>query len=123
MLGVTDPAPYPPLDGTQECAHVPDRDIFFPEVGWSQVRTQAALDACNRCAFLRPCLAYALTHYERGIWGGTTEQTRAAIRAELLIDAVPASDTFRVLPRPLPDETDDLDDDLDDPDQLGDLSA
>ncbi len=40
-----------------------------------------AIDACRRCAVRRTCLAFALEHDERGIWGGTTDRERDRLLA------------------------------------------
>lgn len=35
---------------------------------------------CGRCRVAGLCLNYALAHHEYGIWGGTTERERRALR-------------------------------------------
>lgn len=65
-------APYPTLDGSQLCAQV-DVEMFFPEKGGSPT---PARQLCASCDFLRPCLAYALTHDVHGVWGGTSQKQR-----------------------------------------------
>lgn len=82
-------APYPRIDGTHECADL-DPELFFPTssdpinnvAGWAGQtdRVHPAVAACRRCPFLRPCLAYAITHDVAGIWGATFEHERDQIR-------------------------------------------
>ena len=45
--------------------------------------TRAARVVCGRCAVREMCLAYALEHKEAGIWGGTTEEERKAMRRNM----------------------------------------
>jgi WhiB family transcriptional regulator, redox-sensing transcriptional regulator len=55
-----------------------DPEAFFPEKGGS---TREAKAVCRRCEVQAECLAYALEHDERfGIWGGTSETERRALR-------------------------------------------
>lgn len=58
------------------CAEV-DPDLWFPDQGSSSVAAKAV---CLACDVRAECLDYALEHGERGIWGGTTENQRRAIR-------------------------------------------
>lgn len=82
-------APYPATDGSQACA-AEDPELFFPhDSATSHFQTPRALEVCAGCPFRRPCLAYALTHDVRGVWGGTTYQRRRALRAEHGITAEP----------------------------------
>lgn len=77
-------APYPAFDGSQTCAQT-DVEAYFPEKGESP---KAARDTCVDCDFRRPCLAYALTHHEWGVWGGTTERERRELRRRYGLVAV-----------------------------------
>ena len=54
-----------------------DVDLFFREDVASQ---QTALSICAQCPLQKACLAYALDNEEYGVWGGTTESQRAALR-------------------------------------------
>ena len=45
----------------------------------ARAELQAAKDICAACPVCAECLAYALEHGERGIWGGTTDQERKQI--------------------------------------------
>lgn len=47
---------------------------FF--AGPSSKQAARAIDVCRRCRVRRACLAFALEHDERGIWGGTTDRER-----------------------------------------------
>lgn len=76
-------APYPLLEGDEPCIQAADPDVFFAE------DVRAAVDLCSVCPQRRPCLAYALTHDVRGVWGATSEPTRQEIRRKHGIRAVP----------------------------------
>ncbi len=57
-----------------------DQSIFFPGRGDNVNR---AITICNDCPVRAQCLEYALDHGEHfGIWGGTTERGRRAIRRQ-----------------------------------------
>ncbi len=60
-----------------------DPDLFFPisDSGPALEQTMAAKAICATCRVQRECLAFALrTGQVHGIWGGTTERERAAVR-------------------------------------------
>jgi len=61
-----------------------ETDLFFPagELGEEPVRqAEAAKEVCSRCPVREDCLDYALaTDQPFGVWGGTTEGERRAIR-------------------------------------------
>jgi hypothetical protein len=88
-------ADYPEFDGTQVCATV-DPEEFHPEQG---ERIDAAKRICKGdpdrgiapCAFLNPCLQYALHHSVSGVWGGTSGLERQNLRRKLHIVAQPLS--------------------------------
>lgn len=62
------------------CAEV-DREVFFPDPG---VSAESALRVCRRCGVAAECLADALAGDVRfGVWGGTTEGERKALREGL----------------------------------------
>lgn len=76
----------PRFDGTQACAGA-DLRLFFPTAGGNARRdVRAAKTICAGCRFLEPCLRYAMTaqgvpgRYVAGVWGGTTEAERVALR-------------------------------------------
>jgi hypothetical protein len=83
------------LDGWQamgECRSVAD-DTWFPETGQAVLRA-AAIGRCGFCPVRRSCLAYALSEdEEHGIWGGTTEVQRDALRVDLA-DGVSVDDVL-----------------------------
>jgi WhiB family redox-sensing transcriptional regulator len=63
------------------CAET-DSEIFFPEKGDS---TKPAKKVCRWCDVREECLAYAIAHpsiCRHGIWGGTSERERHAMRQE-----------------------------------------
>lgn len=69
-------APY--FDGTQAC--ISDPDAWFPAKGNNRAIT-AAKRECAECPFRDPCLAFALADSNlEGVWGGTTDADRRAIR-------------------------------------------
>ncbi|MGE5285703.1 MAG: WhiB family transcriptional regulator [Micromonosporaceae bacterium] len=60
-------------------------DLFFPitSAGPGQVQIAEAKAVCARCAVRAQCLAYALeTGQDCGVWGGTSEEERRAMRAQ-----------------------------------------
>ncbi|HEX2191809.1 MAG TPA: WhiB family transcriptional regulator [Acidimicrobiales bacterium] len=54
-----------------------DPDTFFPSRG--EV-TDEARELCGECPARRPCLEFALEHGLVGVWGGTSDQERRALR-------------------------------------------
>jgi hypothetical protein len=60
------------------CAQT-DPEAFFPEKGET---ARPALRVCSVCPVREPCLEEALNDRLKGVWGGTTERRRQAIRAE-----------------------------------------
>lgn len=60
-----------------------DPELFFP-VGTSPEaveQTREAKIVCDGCPVRVECLAWALALGEQGVWGGTTDDERAALRA------------------------------------------
>ena len=54
---------------------------FFPQ---DKASEEAALSVCARCPVRSECLDYALEAREAfGVWGGTTERRRRALRRRL----------------------------------------
>jgi hypothetical protein len=80
------PAPYPEFDGTELCRD--DPALFFPGKG---EKSERAIAICDACDWEKPCLAYALTHHEHGVWGGMSEdtRTRAQKRLDITVTAAP----------------------------------
>jgi WhiB family redox-sensing transcriptional regulator len=68
------------------CRHV-DPDLFFP-TGTARSAAdhiEAAKAVCRACPVRRPCLDFALgSHQDAGIWGGTSEEERRALRESAL---------------------------------------
>jgi WhiB family redox-sensing transcriptional regulator len=59
-----------------------DPDIFFPTRGCTPTQINVAKRICYGCPARDECLAYAMSNRESfGIWGGTSERERRAIRA------------------------------------------
>lgn len=58
-------------------------DLFFPTRG--DMRTQEqAVAVCRMCEVRAECFRYGMDHFERGVWGGTTERQRRQIRSGYL---------------------------------------
>ncbi len=61
-------------------------ELFFPagRTGRALEQADAAKAVCRGCPVAGACLRYALeTNQEYGIWGGTTEDERRALRRHL----------------------------------------
>ena len=57
-----------------------DPDLFFP-IGPSVSQIAEAKQVCDACPVQRTCLSWAIKHHQAyGIWGGTTEPERQALR-------------------------------------------
>ena len=68
-----------------------DPEFFFPLPG-DVLGIAAAKAVCAACPVLRNCLAYALGRgHLTGIWGGTTEEERQALRSPRAASARSAS--------------------------------
>ena len=64
------------------CASV-DSDLFFPvgATGPAVAQIAAAKAVCATCPVQPECLAFAIaTNQEYGVWGGTSEEERRALR-------------------------------------------
>jgi WhiB family redox-sensing transcriptional regulator len=64
------------------CSHL-DPDLFFPvsTSGASLTDIEAARSICQRCPVTTQCLRWALDLGQvSGVWGGTTEEERNALR-------------------------------------------
>lgn len=60
-----------------------DPDLFFPigTTGPSVGQIAAAKQVCHACLVRKTCLSWAIKHYQDyGVWGGTTERERQALR-------------------------------------------
>ena len=58
-------------------------DLFFPAgtTGPAEHEVEAAKAVCSACPVQSACLLYALqTRQDFGIWGGTTQEERQALR-------------------------------------------
>lgn len=56
-------------------------EMFYP--GRGEMRALARARAiCEDCPVRQPCLAWALEHDERGVWGGTTWRQRQAMQRQ-----------------------------------------
>jgi WhiB family redox-sensing transcriptional regulator len=66
-----------------------DPELFFPiaAAGPALAQVFAAKAVCFRCAVRAACLSYALATGQAGIWGGTTQEERHAMRRPLSISA------------------------------------
>ncbi|MGD0063961.1 MAG: WhiB family transcriptional regulator [Streptosporangiaceae bacterium] len=63
--------------------HGADTELFFPiaSAGRALKQVNSAKTVCGRCQVHADCLSYALETVQHGIWGGTTGDERAAMRA------------------------------------------
>ena len=69
---------YPEFDGAVMMCQQTDPDLFTPGKGEP---AEPAKRLCRQCAFIEPCLEYALTNdVGAGIYGGTTNSERRAMR-------------------------------------------
>jgi WhiB family transcriptional regulator, redox-sensing transcriptional regulator len=60
-----------------------DPELFFPigTNGPAAVQVEQAKVVCRRCTVVEDCLTWALeTAQESGVWGGTSEDERRALR-------------------------------------------
>ncbi len=60
-----------------------DPELFFPigTTGPAAVQVDDAKAVCRRCTVLEPCLVWALeTGQDAGVWGGTSEDERRALK-------------------------------------------
>lgn len=67
------------------CAEAEDPDTWHPENTGSVAGRKSvdrAIWICFGCPVIDECLTYALEHREYGIWGGTTEEERRALRRQ-----------------------------------------
>ncbi|WP_280891409.1 WhiB family transcriptional regulator [Streptomyces sp. LBL] len=65
------------------CLYVEDPDLFFPigHSGPNLEQIEEAKAICRRCPVMEQCLNWAVrVEQMEGIWGGTTESERRAIR-------------------------------------------
>lgn len=78
------------FNGTAACSEV-DPELFFPQEtefwdGKITARYKNITEAkkiCSECPLKLPCLTYAIENREQGIWGGTTEDNRSALRRKI----------------------------------------
>lgn len=83
---------YPPFDGTQAC-HDPAPPAARAFNAAPGADPAPALALCGACRWTAACRGWALVHEAHGVWGGTTDADRAAIRRrEGLPDPAPAGD-------------------------------
>ncbi|MCW2616765.1 MAG: whiB1 [Frankiales bacterium] len=60
-----------------------DPELFFPigSTGPAATQVDQAKVVCTRCSVVEDCLTWALeTGQEAGVWGGTSEDERRALR-------------------------------------------
>jgi len=70
--------------GAAACRHT-DPDLFFPvgTTGLAIEHIALAKAVCQQCASRVPCLEFAMaTNQDSGIWGGTSEEDRRALRRQ-----------------------------------------
>lgn len=70
--------------------------------GESAQATRRAREVCRECPVIGECLQSALAHEETGVWGGTSEDERRALRGGDRPAAVPTPTPERAAPTPAP---------------------
>jgi len=70
-----------PFARNAACAGAP-LGLFFPDKDQAHAAIEQARTLCRDCPVQADCLAWAVTHNEQGVWAGTTEQQRRAIRSQ-----------------------------------------
>jgi WhiB family redox-sensing transcriptional regulator len=71
-----------------------DPDLFFPigTSGPALAQAAAAKALCRCCPVVSECLDWALANYQdSGVWGGTTEEERRAMRRAAVRTPLPAT--------------------------------
>ncbi len=71
-----------------------DPELFFPisAAGAGAAEVGRAKAICGTCSVRRNCLSYALEARQvQGIWGGTTEEERRALRGRQPAQKAPAA--------------------------------
>lgn len=59
-----------------------DPELFFPVGTGDPAKAQIAeaKKVCAQCPVVEPCLRWALDNSQTGVWGGTSDEERQAIR-------------------------------------------
>lgn len=70
----------PDFTGYEPCAQT-DPELFYPEKSQWQQSAQAK-KLCLTCDMVDACFMYGLHHEQWGVWGGTTNVERAALRKQ-----------------------------------------
>lgn len=73
--------PAPAWSRLAACAGM-STEAFYPEREGARAAIEAARFVCGGCEVAGPCLQWALDHDEFGVWAGTTENQRRAMRRE-----------------------------------------
>jgi WhiB family transcriptional regulator, redox-sensing transcriptional regulator len=80
---------YPQFTGEEPCTQV-GSEMFFPSDDETfYLQGDRVKQMCQSCPSLDPCLEYALSVRVQGIWGGTTEKERVALRRQFNIIPLP----------------------------------
>jgi WhiB family redox-sensing transcriptional regulator len=74
-----------------------DVEEFYPHKAIRQVPPLVER-VCVSCPVRGSCLAEALLHHEKGVWGGTTETQRSALRRRYRRDSCPVCGPSIVVP-------------------------
>lgn len=62
-----------------------DPELYFPEKGSGGqgiIEIKMAKRICSSCPYKAECLSWAVANDEIGIWGGTTQKERRALRRQ-----------------------------------------
>jgi WhiB family transcriptional regulator, redox-sensing transcriptional regulator len=75
-----------------------DPELFFPvgNAGPARLQIVQAKRVCARCPVRTPCLEWALASgQEAGVWGGTSEDERYALRRLRQVSPSPSQEVHR----------------------------
>lgn len=92
------PVPYPHFTGTEPCATVGSDHFFTTDEQPAYTNLPMVKAICRGCDMRDACLNYALHTAVHGIWGGTTEHERQAVRREYNIVPVALMHTYDTAP-------------------------
>lgn len=69
------------------CATAPDPEAWFPAPRTPPADLVKPLRVCATCVVRRSCLTFGLLNGEAGLWGGVTDDERAAASHEIAAGA------------------------------------
>jgi hypothetical protein len=85
------------------CRSEPARKLnWHPEPNDTKMRARCKA-VCFSCSVRTECLAYAISNYEFGVWGGTSERERKRLRKQIGSHPTTEIVITRIEPGSLPD--------------------